>query len=724
MIRSPSCCARVDRRWSPACGAISIDDDEAPGQDEVVTYAEVKAFLRKQEKTGAFPAKPPEKSLGRRASRARSRRCARSSAWPTSGSARRTPRSRHAAELVLSSQAADGGIGDLALGETPEVARAHGRDSLSGLGAGRAVPHRLRRRRARRKGIPVSAREPAGRRRLGVARRAHRFGGAPVEPPRHGYGAARVRGVGDAADVARGAARRGAAGDALPAARSLPGSQGGRRFWEQLGEPRFYTDVLDALDCVTAVGLGKENSGVRTAEAYVRGRQNCDGLWYPGAPPRTEPGAQAAAAQRQGPRARALADRARARRPPPRQLAAPRRSAGAATPDRSWSRASRGPDCRGRTTFPSRAANVLQRWPLSRHQYTVAEVRAIHDLPLPELMLRAQIVHREHHPATRGAALHAAHREDRRLPGGLRLLPAVVALRDRASTAEQMLRRRRGARRGAARAKDAGATRFCMGAAWREVKDGPAFDRVLEMVRGVKRPGPGGLLHARACSPTTRRAGSRRPGSTAYNHNLDTSREFYGSIISTRTYDDRLRTLARVRNAGITVCSGGIIGMGESIDDRCAMLVDARQPRPAPGERADQRAGAGAGHAARGPPAGRSARARAHDRDRAHPDAAARGAPVAPGGWRCRARRSCCASSRARTRSSTARSCSPPATRTCRRTRTCCATRACTRRWRMDSATRRGFLRSTRRTWRSIRRGSSRGGGRRAATRRSSPGSC
>ena len=63
-------------------------------------------------------------------------------------------------------------------------------------------------------------------------------------------------------------------------------------YWEQLGEPRFYTDVLDALDCVTAVGLGKENSGVRTAEAYVRGRQNADGLWYPGAPPRIEPGAK------------------------------------------------------------------------------------------------------------------------------------------------------------------------------------------------------------------------------------------------------------------------------------------------------------------------------------------------------------------------------------------------------------------------------------------------
>ena len=92
-------------------------------------------------------------------------------------------------------------------------------------------------------------------------------------------------------------------------------------YWEQLGEPRFYTDVLDALDGVTAVGLGKENSGVRTAEAYVRGRQNPDGLWYPGAPARLEPRRQAAAAQRQGSRARALADRARPDRPAPGELA-------------------------------------------------------------------------------------------------------------------------------------------------------------------------------------------------------------------------------------------------------------------------------------------------------------------------------------------------------------------------------------------------------------------
>ena len=90
----------------------------------------------------------------------------------------------------------------------------------------------------------------------------------------------------------------------------------------------------------------------------------------------------------------------------------------------------------------------------------------------------------------------------------------------------------------------------------------------------------------------------KEAGLSAYNHNLDTSAEHYGEIITTRTYEDRLRTLERVRKAGITVCSGGIIGMGESVDDRCKLLLHAGQPGGAPGVGADQRAGAGGGHAA------------------------------------------------------------------------------------------------------------------------------
>ena len=123
----------------------------------------------------------------------------------------------------------------------------------------------------------------------------------------------------------------------------------------------------------------------------------------------------------------------------------------------------------------------------------------------------------------------------------------------------------------ARRAKDGGSTRFCMGAAWREVKDGPAFDRVLTMVRGVKE------LGLEACVTLGMLTASqaerlKEAGLDAYNHNLDTSRENYKSIITTRTYDDRLSTLRNVRDAGISVCSGGIIGMGETAEDRCEML--------------------------------------------------------------------------------------------------------------------------------------------------------
>jgi biotin synthase len=130
-------------------------------------------------------------------------------------------------------------------------------------------------------------------------------------------------------------------------------------------------------------------------------------------------------------------------------------------------------------------------------------------------------------------------------------------------------------------AKEGGSTRFCMGAAWREVKDGPAFDRILTMVRGVKE------LGLEACCTLGMLTESqaerlKEAGLDAYNHNLDTSRSAYRSIITTRTYDERLTTLANVRRAGITVCSGGIIGMGESIEDRCAMLVELARLTPHP----------------------------------------------------------------------------------------------------------------------------------------------
>ncbi|MBX7098676.1 MAG: biotin synthase BioB [Myxococcaceae bacterium] len=212
---------------------------------------------------------------------------------------------------------------------------------------------------------------------------------------------------------------------------------------------------------------------------------------------------------------------------------------------------------------------VPQEIPL-RHDWTVAEVRAIHDTPLLDLVYRAQTVHRAVFKdnavqlcsllsiKTGGCSEDCSY-----CPQAARYDTGVKA--EKLMQVQQVLE-------SAKQARQAGATRFCMGAAWREVKDGPQFDSVLDMVRGVR------ALGMEACCTLGMLSDSqakrlKEAGLTAYNHNLDTSAEKYGDIISTRTYDDRLKTLARVRAAGISVCSGGIIGMGESIDDRCGMLV-------------------------------------------------------------------------------------------------------------------------------------------------------
>jgi len=214
-----------------------------------------------------------------------------------------------------------------------------------------------------------------------------------------------------------------------------------------------------------------------------------------------------------------------------------------------------------------------------RGDWTRSEVEALFELPFNDLLFRAQQVHRAHHSpnAVQVSTLLSVK------TGGC---PEDCAYCPQSSHYDTGLERERMMKPpevldAAARAKAAGATRFCMGAAWREVKDGPAFDEVLEMVRGVR------ALGMEACctlgmlnEPQAQRLAEA--GLSAYNHNLDTSRTFYGSIISTRTYDDRLRTLANVRKAGITVCSGGIIGMGESLDDRCGMLATLANLDPQP----------------------------------------------------------------------------------------------------------------------------------------------
>ncbi len=123
----------------------------------------------------------------------------------------------------------------------------------------------------------------------------------------------------------------------------------------------------------------------------------------------------------------------------------------------------------------------------------------------------------------------------------------------------------------ASKAKAAGSTRFCMGAAWREVRDNKDFDRVLDMVKGVNEMGMEvcctlGMLNGEQAKKLA------DAGLYAYNHNLDTSSEYYSEIITTRVYEDRLRTLDHVRKAGVTVCCGGIIGLGETHEDRMGML--------------------------------------------------------------------------------------------------------------------------------------------------------
>lgn len=207
--------------------------------------------------------------------------------------------------------------------------------------------------------------------------------------------------------------------------------------------------------------------------------------------------------------------------------------------------------------------------PAIRNDWSLEEIEAIYNTPLLELIFEAAKVHRVYDDTaevqvctllsikTGGCVEDCAY-----CPQAARY-HTNVTVHPLMQTDEVLSYARK--------AKEAGSTRFCMGAAWREVRDNRDFDRVLDMVKGVNELGMEvcctlGMLTEQQAQKL---AGA---GLYAYNHNLDTSSDFYNEIITTRTYDDRLQTLDNVRKAGVTVCCGGIIGLGETHSDRIKML--------------------------------------------------------------------------------------------------------------------------------------------------------
>ncbi len=205
-----------------------------------------------------------------------------------------------------------------------------------------------------------------------------------------------------------------------------------------------------------------------------------------------------------------------------------------------------------------------------RHDWTKEEVGSIYHSPLTDLLFRAAAVHRQFHAPDRVQTCQLISIKTGGCPEDCAYCPQSAHYdahveRHGLLDSEHVIAT---AREAASR----GITRMCMGAAWREAPHGAQFDQVLDMVRGISRLGMevcctlGMLTEDQALQ-------LKEAGLTAYNHNLDTSPEFYGTIITTRVYDERLRTISAVRKAGITVCCGGILGMGETDSDRIGLLL-------------------------------------------------------------------------------------------------------------------------------------------------------
>ena len=214
-----------------------------------------------------------------------------------------------------------------------------------------------------------------------------------------------------------------------------------------------------------------------------------------------------------------------------------------------------------------------------RHDWSLESLRELYDTPLMELVFRAASVHRQFHDPAEMQVSKLISIKTGACPEDC----SYCAQSSRYSTgvSPERLMEKDKVVEIANRAKQAGVSRVCLGAAWREVKDNAQFDRVLDMVRGVTDLGMEvcctlGMLNEHQAKRL------EEAGLYAYNHNVDSSAEFYETIITTRTYADRLKTLEEVRKTNVTLCSGGIIGLGETVDDRLKMLQTLSQIEPHP----------------------------------------------------------------------------------------------------------------------------------------------
>jgi biotin synthase len=204
-----------------------------------------------------------------------------------------------------------------------------------------------------------------------------------------------------------------------------------------------------------------------------------------------------------------------------------------------------------------------------RSNWTKEEIGAVYNLPLLELVYRAASMHRKYHNPREVQVSSLLSIKTGGCPEDCGYCPQ--AARYHTEVKVHKLLSKEEVVSAAKNAKAGGASRMCLGAAWREVRDNRDFDTVLDMVRGIREQDMEvcctlGMINEDQAKRLA------EAGLYAYNHNIDSSEEFYGEVITTRTYDDRLDTLKNVRKAGLTICSGGIIGMGESVEDRIGML--------------------------------------------------------------------------------------------------------------------------------------------------------